>query len=134
MVREEKCIVIDLDGTLCPVKAAGENYDQLQPYGDMLEKVRQYKDAGYYIILYTSRNMRTYGGNIGLITANTAKATMAWLDRHQIPYDEIHFGKPWASRIGFYVDDRAIRPDEFLRMTPDQIESLLSAGKMAACE
>jgi len=125
MVKEEKCIVLDLDGTLCPVKTADQEYDDLEPYEDMLAKVLDYKANGFYIILYTSRNMRTYGGNIGLITANTAKATMAWLDRHGIPYDEIHFGKPWASRVGFYVDDRAVRPDEFLRMTPQEICRLL---------
>jgi capsule biosynthesis phosphatase len=70
--------------------------------------------------------MRTYGGNMGLITARTAKMTMEWLDRYQVPYDEIHFGKPWASRIGFYVDDRAIRPSEFLSMTQAEIETLLA--------
>lgn len=135
MVREEKCIVLDLDGTLCPVKASHQEYEDLEPFGDMLAKLREYKNAGYYIILYTSRNMRTYGGNIGLINANTAKMTMAWLDRHQIPYDEIHFGKPWASRVGFYVDDRAVRPDEFLRMSESEIETLLAPEKrMAAHE
>jgi capsule biosynthesis phosphatase len=135
MVREEKCIVLDLDGTLCPVKGRNEEYEDLQPFEDMLKKVREYKAAGFYIILYTSRNMRTYGGNIGLINANTAKMTMAWLDRHNVPYDEIHFGKPWASRVGFYVDDRAVRPDEFLRMTQNEIEALLSPErKLAAHE
>ena len=129
MVKEEKCIVFDLDGTLCPVKTAYQEYEDLEPYSDMLAKLRDYKQAGYYIILYTSRNMRTYGGNIGLITANTAKSTMAWLDRHQIPYDEIHFGKPWASRIGFYVDDRAVRPDEFLRFSVEEINKLLTPMK-----
>jgi len=129
MVKEEKCIVFDLDGTLCPVKTAQQEYEELEPYGDMLAKLRDYKNAGYYIILYTSRNMRTYGGNMGLITANTAKTTMAWLDRHQIPYDEIHFGKPWASRIGFYVDDRAVRPDEFLRLSEEEIDKLLTPVK-----
>ncbi len=126
MVREEKCIVVDIDGTLCPVKGPDEEYESLRPYEPMLEKLREYKEAGYYIILYTSRNMRTYGGNLGLIMANTAKAMFGWLEQHQVPYDEIHFGKPWASRIGFYVDDRAIRPDEFLDLTPDQISQLLS--------
>lgn len=135
MVKEEKCIVLDVDGTLCPVKTAHQEYDELEPFPDMLAKVREYKTAGFYIILYTSRNMRTYGGNIGLINANTAKMTMAWLDKHEIPYDEIHFGKPWASRVGFYVDDRAVRPDEFLRMSPEEIDSLLSPAKrMAAHE
>ncbi len=134
MLREEKCIVLDLDGTLCPVKAAHQEYDDLEPYADMLSRVREYKEAGFYIILYTSRNMRTYGGNIGLIMANTAKQTMAWLDRHQVPYDEIHFGKPWASRVGFYVDDRAVRPDEFLRMSASEIEMLLTPAKEPAKE
>jgi capsule biosynthesis phosphatase len=126
MVKEEKCIVVDIDGTLCPVKRCDEEYEDLRPYDDMLAKLREYKRAGYYVILYTSRNMRSYGGNMGLIMANTAKSTMAWLDKHNIPYDEIYFGKPWASRIGFYVDDRAVRPAEFLNMTCEQIEDLLA--------
>jgi capsule biosynthesis phosphatase len=132
MVREGKCIVMDLDGTLCPVRLPHQNYDDLEPYPDILRKLRDYRDQGFYIILYTSRNMRTYGGNMGLITANTAKSTMAWLDRHRIPYDEIHFGKPWASQLGFYVDDRAVRPDEFLRMSLTEIEELLNPAEKAA--
>lgn len=126
MVREEKCIVVDIDGTLCPIKPPDADYDSLCPFEPMLDKLREYRAAGYYIILYTSRNMRTYGGNMGLIMAKTAKLTFAWLDRHKVPYDEIHFGKPWASRVGFYVDDRAVRPDEFMRLTPEQIDALLS--------
>lgn len=126
MVQEEKCIVVDVDGTLCPVKGSSEEYESLCPNDDVVEKVREYKAAGWHIILYTSRNMRTYGGNLGMIMANTAKSLLAWLDRHNIPYDEVHFGKPWASRVGFYVDDRAIRPDEFLSLTPAQIDALLS--------
>jgi capsule biosynthesis phosphatase len=132
MVTEEKCIVVDIDGTLCPVKRADEEYDALLPYECMMAKLREYKEAGYYIILYTSRNMRTYGGNMGLIMANTAKSTMQWLDRHGIPYDEIHFGKPWASRVGFYVDDRAVRPDEFLDLSREQIETLLASKTPAS--
>jgi capsule biosynthesis phosphatase len=126
MVREEKCIVVDVDGTLCPVKGTHEEYEDLRPFDEMIAKLREYRANGYYIILQTSRNMRTYGGNIGLIMANTAKILFAWLDRYKVPYDEIHFGKPWASRIGFYVDDRAIRPDEFLSLTPAQIHDLLA--------
>lgn len=132
MVIEDKCIVVDIDGTLCPVKRPDEEYDDLHPYEEMLDKLREYRAAGYHIILYTSRNMRTYGGNIGLIMANTAKTTLRWLDRHSIPYDEIHFGKPWASRKGFYVDDRAVRPDEFLDLSCDQIEALLSPKARSA--
>lgn len=126
MVQKQKCIVFDIDGTLCPTKEAGQNYSELVPYGDMVALLRQYRDAGFYIILTTSRNMRTYEGNIGRILANTAPVLFDWLAAHAIPYDEMHFGKPWPGCGGFYVDDRAIRPSEFRNLTLDQITELLA--------
>lgn len=125
MIHKEKCIVIDIDGTLCPVRQSGESYEDLLPYPEMLRQLEAYRKLGFYIILATARNMRTYEGNIGLINTNTAKQTMAWLDRHGIHYDEIHFGKPWAGTGGFYVDDKAIRPDEFLRLSLEDIHRLI---------
>lgn len=92
----------------------------------MVALLREYRDAGFYIILTTSRSMRTYEGNIGRILANTAPVLFDWLARHAIPYDEIHFGKPWPGHGGFYVDDRAIRPSEFRSLTFDQITELLA--------
>ena len=53
--------VFDVDGTLCPIKGEDESYADLVPYADMVEKLREYKAQGARIILYTSRNMRTYG-------------------------------------------------------------------------
>jgi hypothetical protein len=47
------------------------------------------------------------------------------LDPHGIHYDEIYFGKLWAGADGFYVDDKAIRPDEFLRLSPEKIQRLI---------
>jgi capsule biosynthesis phosphatase len=34
-------------------------------------------------------------------------------------------GKPWGGRGGFYVDDKAIRPDEFLRLSYEEILALV---------
>jgi capsule biosynthesis phosphatase len=125
MIRKEKCIVIDIDGTLCPVKLPEESYDDLCPYPEMLQQLDVYRELGFYIIVATARNMRSYEGNMGLINANTAKKTMAWLDRHGVHYDEIYFGKPWAGAGGFYVDDKAIRPDEFLQLSLEEIQLLI---------
>lgn len=107
-------IIFDIDGTICPIKKPEEKYEDLIPDEDMVKKMREYKAKGAIIVLNTSRNMRTYEGNLGLINANTAKVLLKWLDRWEIPYDEIVYGKPWPGRGGFYVDDRAVRPDEFL--------------------
>ena len=98
----------------------------------MLEMLRSYQSAGFHIILTTSRNMRTYDGNIGLILANTAPVLLDWLKRYGVPYDEIHFAKPWPGKGGFYVDDRAIRPSEFLNLSYEQIEELLTDEQTTA--
>jgi capsule biosynthesis phosphatase len=129
MIRRDKCIVIDVDGTICPIKRADESYADLQPHEEIVERIRQYKAEGFYIILQTSRNMNTYDGNTGLITANTAKTLLAWLDRHAVPYDELHVGKPWAGRGGFYVDDKAVRPSEFLALTYEEVLSLVDSAQ-----
>lgn len=131
MIRKQKCIVIDVDGTLCPVRTEKESYSELQPYPEMLAQLRSYRERGFYIIIYSSRNMNTHDGNMGKIIAETGKQMMQWLERHDIPFDEMHLGKPWPGHGGFYVDDRTIRPDEFQRLSYDQIMTLLgdtSAG------
>jgi capsule biosynthesis phosphatase len=125
MIRRERCIVMDIDGTLCCKKQPDQNYADVAPAEDVLEALREYRKRGFYVILTTSRNMNTYNGNVGLITANTAKTLLAWLERHDVPYDELHVGKPWPGRGGFYVDDKAIRPDEFLKLSYEEIVALV---------
>lgn len=132
MIQKQKCIVFDVDGTLCPIKGPAESYEDLQPYAPMIQILKSYREAGFHIILTTSRNMRTYDGNIGMILANTAPVLLDWLKRHRVPYDEIHFGKPWPGKGGFYVDDRAIRPSELLNLSYQQIEELLAHEQTAA--
>ncbi len=125
MIHKDQAIVCDIDGTLCPKRNPGQSYDEVTPYPEMVARLVEYRTAGFYIILHTSRNMNTFDGNIGLINANTAKHLFGWLDRYEIPYDELHVGKPWPGRAGFYVDDRAIRPNEFLKLSYEEILTVI---------
>jgi capsule biosynthesis phosphatase len=88
------------------------------------------KRQGYWIILYTSRNMRTYGGNIVQIMCHTALVLVERLAHHKIPYDELHFRKPWCGHDGFYVDDRAIRPREFAALGLKEVEAILQRDRL----
>lgn len=128
---EKVSLVFDIDGTICPIKKQGEEYSELVPYKDVVEKLVEYKNAGAKIILHTSRNVNTYNGNIGLINANTAKVLLAWLDKWRIPYDEIIYGKPWAGHKGLYVDDRAVRPDELLKHSFEELEQICADSRKA---
>lgn len=127
---DQVTLIFDIDGTLCPIKKKEESYDELIPFGEMVEKLRFYKEQGARIVLFTSRNMNTFKGNIGEINAITAKTLLAWLDKWEIPYDEIIYGKPWPGHKGFYIDDRTIRPKEFLEYSLEELEQLCEKGRI----
>lgn len=121
--------IFDIDGTICPIKGKQEEYIDLVPYGNIVDKLKEYKEGGARIVLFTSRNMNSYNGNIGMINANTAKVLLQWLEKWEIPYDEIIYGKPWPGHRGFYVDDRAIRPDEFLKYSEEELNAICERSK-----
>ena len=49
--------------------------------------------------------MKTHHGNTGRLLADIGKITFDTLEKFDIPYDELYFGKPYAN---FYIDDLAI--------------------------
>ena len=99
-------ICIDLDGVVAKLKNAGQSYDELDPVPGAVEKLQQLRDNGHYIILFTARHMKTCDGDVGKVVARIGQKTLNWLEKHQIPFDEIYFGKPWAD---IYIDDNALR-------------------------
>jgi capsule biosynthesis phosphatase len=122
-------IYIDLDGTLCPIKTADEKYEDLLPKVDVVNRLAQARDQGYKIIIYTSRNMRTFAGEIASINVETLPQIIEWLKHHKVPFDGLIVGKPWPGPDGFYVDDRTLRPDEFVKLDEAGIRALFSGQK-----
>lgn len=121
-----KRLIFDLDETLCTTTQG--DYPNSTPIFPMIEQLRAYKAQGFEIVISTSRNMRTYAGNTGKISANTLPIIIDWLKRYNVPFDEIYIGKPWCGTEGFYIDDRAIRPSEFLKLSYPEIMRLI--GKL----
>ena len=117
-----KRLIMDLDNTITLTEDG--DYKNAKPIASVIEKLKEYKAQGFEIIISSSRNMRTYEGNVGKINVNTLPIIIDWLERHNVPYDEIYVGKPWCGHDGFYVDDRAVRPDEFALMSYDEIRKL----------
>ena len=122
-----KRLIFDLDNTIS--FTIDSNYIDAKPNLPIIDRMRTYKDNGFEIIISTSRNMRTYKGSIGKINAYTLPIIIEWLDKHNVPYDEIIVGKPWCGTDGFYIDDRAIRPSEFLRYNYNEIINLINNKK-----
>jgi capsule biosynthesis phosphatase len=119
-----KRLIVDVDDTIC--KTENGDYKNSLPNKELIEKLRSYQANGFVIVLMTSRNMRTYSGNLGLINVDTLPTLIDWLQKHCVPYDEIHMAKPWCGFEGFYVDDKSIRPSEFSKMSYEEIRELLA--------
>lgn len=126
--REFRAIVMDVDLTLCE-KDLNKPYSELKPKMSIVKKLKEYRKKGFYIILHTGRNMKTYNCNLGQINANTAPTLLVWLNKYDIPYDEIYYGKPWCGKRGFNVCDSTIRPDEFLTLTHSEILKKLTKSR-----
>lgn len=118
---------MDLDDTIC--STVNGDYKNSTPDLNVIQKMNYYREIGFKIAINTSRNMRTYSGDIGKINANTLPVIIEWLQRYNVPYDEIIVAKPWCGMEGFYVDDKAIRPSEFKQKSYEQIVELLNQEK-----
>ena len=102
---KHKRICFDLDNTLVTYPVIQGDYSTVKPIEKNINLLRYLKTFGNTIIIYTARRMKTHNGNIGKINTDIGKITFETLDKFNIPYDELYFGKPYAD---FYIDDLAI--------------------------
>lgn len=97
----DKTFCFDIDGTIC-TKTYG-NYNKAEPFPDMIKAINCLYDQGHCIILYTAR-----GGTTGI---DWSAVTESQMKKWNVKYHKLIHGKPAAD---YYIDDKAIRPDEFL--------------------
>ena len=122
-----KRLIVDLDNTISyTIKG---DYVNSKPIEQTINMLRKYHDEGWEIVINSSRNMRTYDANVGKINIYTLPNIIDWLNKYNVPYDEIIVGKPWCGYDGFYIDDKAIRPSEFHSMGEKEIHQLLEKEK-----
>ena len=117
-------ICFDLDNTLVTFPKIKNDYTTVKPINSNIEYLRYLKKLGNTIIIYTARKMKSTNGNIGKIMSIVGKITFDTLDKFDIPYDEIYFGKPYAD---FYIDDLAVNCfdniNKIMGFYPDKIDT-----------
>ncbi len=98
-------VCFDIDNTLVSEPRIPADYSSVEPISKNIEFLRYLKSQGHVIILQTARRMKTHSGNVGRLVADIGRVTFETLDKFEIPFDEIYFGKPYAD---FYIDDKGI--------------------------
>ena len=97
-------IVFDLDNTIVTYPNIYKDYSTVQPINCIVEFMKQMKEDGHTIIINTARNMVSSNHNVGKSLKNIGLTTLQSLQNLGIPYDEIHFGKPYGD---LYIDDKS---------------------------
>lgn len=118
-----KRLIVDIDKTICTTQKG--DYPNSQVKLDVVNKLKEYQQKGFDIVLFTSRNMRTYNNNIGKINLYTLPVIVNWLKNNDVPCDELYVGKPWCGFDGFYIDDKSIRPEEFTELSYEEIKKII---------
>jgi capsule biosynthesis phosphatase len=118
-------IVMDLDNTLT-LHDPSIAYSEMLPNISVIKQLRRYSAEGYEIIIFTARGMKSYNEDIDAIRKHRLPVILNWLEKHSVPFDEVRIGKPYCGEKGFYVDDKAIRPNEFVNLSITEVQKLIT--------
>jgi len=100
-------VCFDLDNTLVTNPTVCGDYSTVQPIHKMIDLLKQLKQSGHEIIIHTARRMKAHHNNVGKVIKDIALVTIQTLEKYNIEYDELIFGKPIAD---IYIDDKALNP------------------------
>jgi capsule biosynthesis phosphatase len=98
-------ICFDLDNTLVTYPKIFNDYTTVEPIKKNIDLLNYIKSFGHTIIIYTARRMKTHQGNVAKCLSDIGKITFDTLEKFNIYFDEIYFGKPYAD---VYIDDLAL--------------------------
>ena len=104
-----KVLCVDVDDTIC--HTVNRDYANTVPIEPMVARLREAHALGYHIVLHTARGQGRSNGAWQTVEDEVRGEVAGFCERFAIPFDAIVLGKPWAR---WYIDDKAIRPDEFL--------------------
>lgn len=100
-------VCFDVDGVLAK-NDPRVPYREREPYSFVREQLTKLRDMGVTIVIQTARHMRKTGGNQASARDCGLAELVDWLDKHNLPYDEVYMGKASAR---LYADDRGVRVD-----------------------
>jgi len=110
----DKSLVFDLDDTLSfadiSIEDSRTRYGSTVPNSPIVEKLRECHKNGWYITILTARHMRSALNDVDICFNKLGQITVDWLDRNDIPFDQLMFGKPYGM---WYIDDKAMTLEGF---------------------
>lgn len=114
----EKRIVIDFDDTISI--AFDRGWENASPNMDVVNKINLLYDKGWEIMILTARGQLSCQGNVKAADKKYRSTIESWLGKHGVKYHDLSFNKSLAA---YYVDDKALSPEEFANMSITDIKT-----------
>ena len=116
-MKPTNVIVTDVDDTI--LFTENRDYANSRPNVPVVEGLRKLEANGWKIVLMSARGMGRSDGNIELVRAEVLAEIERFVEKYDVPCHEIVLAKPFAN---YYIDDKALRPDEFVEKVDEMIE------------
>jgi len=109
-MSHETTLVFDLDDTIS--FTTNRDWENATPNQPLIQKINSLYDKGWTIHIVTARGQLSCDGDVAKADSTYRAIIEAWLTKNQVKYHSLSFQKKLAA---YYVDDKAMRPDEFVK-------------------
>ena len=109
-------IVTDVDDTI--LFTENRDYANSRPNQPVIDGLRKLEQNGWKIVLMSARGMGRSNGDIDSVIEDVSAEIERFVEKYDVPCHEIVLAKPFAN---YYVDDKALRPEEFVDKVDEMI-------------
>jgi len=120
-----KRLIVDIDDTIS--FTIDRDWKNAKPNIPLINKLNELYDNGIEIIYQTARGCLSFNGDRKAAEKYYRPIIEEWFKKHNVKYTELSFQKRLAD---FYIDDKAIRPDEFLELNVEKLQGGLSGAEI----
>ena len=106
-------LIVDLDNTIT-IDSSSLDYAAKKLNAEVALAIKNAAKLQIETTIFSSRNMKTFNGDLEKIESVTRPIAENWLQEKQIKYSELILGKPWCGKEGWYVDDKNLNIEEFV--------------------
>ena len=106
-------LIVDLDNTIT-IDSSSLDYATKKLNAEVALAIKNASKLEIETTIFSSRNMKTFNGDLEKIESVTRPIAENWLQEKQIKYSELILGKPWCGKEGWYVDDKNLNIEEFV--------------------
>lgn len=121
----DKRLIVDYDDTISITTT--RDWENAEPIWPVINKMNSLYEKGWEVWIVTARGQLSCKGDWDKADKKYREGIIKWLDKHGVKFHELKFEKYLAS---YYIDDKALLPEDFVDLEFKDIKSGWSGAKV----